>query len=261
VFLIAVLEGILQRLAPTAKTPTAFPPNPWATLDYSPGASYVHAEDRPNVTSFQRSNSDPTKALHTELLPEPFVGDVRSCRALILLNNPGFQQADVEAHGDSRLRDAIVANLRHQPSDYPLLYLNPEFTYWPGGLWWVRVLAPVVRKVAAASGVSLSEAARVTAQRVAAIERYPYHSEWSSGAAALKTLPSFAYSKALVESALKRGVPITLLWPSSVSHWLAQVPALAGKFVVGGGKTGTADMSRGNIGPVGFDRIIQAILG
>lgn len=238
------------------------PDNPWMSIDLAGPGPYVFSGDVAAIAQFQRLGKSGHQQLHTSLLPEPFVGDLAKCRILILLNNPGFREDDKLAHRDDGLRAAIARNIRCEEAEYPLIYLDPQFAFWPGAMWWVPVLAPIVREVATKKRLSMLQAGRLVAGAVAGVERYPYHSQRSSSHGLLATLPSFAFTKGLVDAALERGAIPVLLWRSSENAWLRQVPAIArSKFIAfRSGVPFARAIGPDAIGQKDFARVVSAIV-
>ncbi len=201
---------------------TRLPPNPWTDLP-TRGAK-VAVADRPYVEAFNATLADRKGgdrfALHTELMPEPFMGDPARAQVLLLQLNPGFVADDVDAHADWRFRQRARANLVHS-AEYPVFLLDPALDRVPGWQWWHRATGPLRRAVTDRIG-DPEEALRCLAAGLMVVEFHGYH---SSGYRQLPvTLPSQTYGFALVERAIERGTPILIGRGEAI--WKVAVPAL-----------------------------------
>src|SRR5690606_19291877 len=97
--------------------------NPWHHLpDTTP---FILDGDRTEVEAFNaRIPLDhPTRVHIDNVIPEPFVGAVSTAPLLILQLNPGSDDTNVTSHGDPAFRQALLANLRHESSEWPFYFL------------------------------------------------------------------------------------------------------------------------------------------
>jgi hypothetical protein len=182
--------------------------NPWQRLPLQ--APFVLPEDAPLVNAFNVSASD-NLTLHTELLPEPFLGSPDAPVVLLSLN-PGYSPDDLRHHQDPLFASRSRANLLHLPAAYPFYLLAPDLSA-PGRHWWDRKLGPLSR-VAGREAV---------ARGVLCVEYFPYHSRQFGHRALL--IPSQAYSFTLVREALNREAIIVFL--RGERYWMMAVPELA----------------------------------
>lgn len=186
--------------------------NPWLGLpDKQP---YVLSCDREAVELFNgRLDSSDLVRLHVDdVIPEPFVGAVRTAPVVILQLNPGCAETDNQAHADPAFRTALYANLRHEASDWPFYFLDPRFRdVTPGGRWWTKTLRMLIDELSFE---------RVS-NNVAVIEWFPYKSrKFRRGC----RTSSQDYGFALVRLAIERKALIIV--SRAVTLWEKAVPEL-----------------------------------
>jgi len=112
---------------------------------------------------------------HTGVLPDPFVGNLKSATIFILLGNPRFTCVDYYAESSSpSFREAKVRNIRqsNDADPYPLIYLDPQFCWHSASLYWQRKFSKILEK----SKESYVKTLQILSKRVAVIECLPYHS-------------------------------------------------------------------------------------
>jgi hypothetical protein len=116
--------------------------------------------------------------LHLGLIPIPYFGDLNEATAFILMLNPGFGSGDY--YGEYKvpaLRAAMVSNLRQEPGrQYPLLSLNPEFSWHSGAHYWRPRLHWLALAIAQQKGTTYLDALSTVARRVCILQLVPYHS-------------------------------------------------------------------------------------
>src|SRR5258708_3351539 len=96
--------------------------NPWKALPAEP--PYVLSDDAVDLEAFSQSASDDMH-IHTELLPEPFLG--RPDASVVLLNlNPGFSPDDPATHLRREFILESRRNLAHDGSEFPFFFLHPQ---------------------------------------------------------------------------------------------------------------------------------------
>ncbi len=114
--------------------------------------------------------------LHLDLLPIPFVGNLKTASVFLLMLNPGFGPHDY--FGEYKVpeyRSALLNNLR-QARGNSFLFLDPRFS-WHGGFdYWHTKLWNVIAAFAESMGISYGRARQFFQSRIAAIELAPYHS-------------------------------------------------------------------------------------
>ncbi len=118
--------------------------------------------------------------LHFNLLPEPYVGDIKNATIYILLLNPGFSIADYYVESKDDLRQSILNSIKQEFKDeeYPLIWLNPKYLWTPGGQWTERKLKDLICHVKETNeNYSYSDALKHVSKKVAIIQLVPYHSK------------------------------------------------------------------------------------
>lgn len=135
--------------------------------------------------SFEEYIQDPdftasdARRLHLGLLPVPFMGNLASARIFILMLNPGFDELDYFAEDSSReFRTALLDSLyqRIRPDDFPMVCLNPRFSWHGGYQCWTGKLNGVLRTLCRQRRCTWTDALRFLSRNVACIELFPYHS-------------------------------------------------------------------------------------
>jgi hypothetical protein len=183
--------------------------NPWRQLPEQP--PYVLPSDVGAVASFNRRVNDDHR-LHTDKLPEPFLGDPAA--PIVLLNlNPGFKESDHLFVADPCGRALQLGNLRHAPTAYPFYHLDPRIADFGGAKWWKPRLGALIRLVGA----------EIVANRILCVEFFPYSSR--SYREMGRILDSQRYGFHLVERAIDRRALIVAM--RSRKLWCAHVPRLA----------------------------------
>jgi hypothetical protein len=183
--------------------------NPWLKLGLDP--PFVLESDWKAVEAFN-ARVDPELRLHTELLPEPFVGDVKAAAVLLLNMNPAYSPAEFAFHRDPSFVTIARANLTQRVLPYPFYFLDPHWKS-PGHRYWSWRLAELI-------DVCGREA---VAKHVAVVEWYPYHSLGMSRTW-MPRVPSQAFSFKLVQDALERGAVIIII--RAVKWWQQELPGL-----------------------------------
>ncbi len=143
---------------------------------------------------------------HLSLLPVPYGGDLARADIVILLLNPGFSYIDYYA--ETRVpafRRRLEKNLAQEFAgvEFPFLWLDPEFCWHSGFIWWEKKLRRLIEKIAEGkfSGRYLY-ALRDLSSRLAIVELVPYHSLSFQGHALIDCLPSVAQARCYVHDVL-----------------------------------------------------------
>lgn len=94
----------------------------------------------------ERFRPDSNLRADLSLRPRPYIGDLVKAQVVILLLNPGYGYHDHYAETSSKFVNALEENLSQKitNSDFPFLYLNPEFAWHGGFVWWEKKLKDVV---------------------------------------------------------------------------------------------------------------------
>lgn len=161
---------------------------------------------------------DENLVIHSQVLPEPFVGHP-DARLYVLGLNPGYSDDDDVWHTQTEFRTALLRNLLHGASDYPFYFLNPELAQAPGSKWWTQR----TRWLAEAVGTEL------LCDSLCCVELFPYHSRnyrpMPKRISANGLVPSSDYSVHLVRSAMNAGKLIVMMRGMRV--WEQALPELA----------------------------------
>ena len=117
---------------------------------------YLHEGDIEIIKEFNKKNDNEVYKLQTDLLPEPFIGDPKTAKLLMLALNPGYvlnPSADEKSrekfwHEMEGFKKLINDNRALAQTDYPYYYLNPdnEFRNSPGHKWTRRILKELIAK-------------------------------------------------------------------------------------------------------------------
>ena len=190
--------------------------NPWSELPRS--APFVLPSDADVVDQHRlHFRESPNLRLQTQLIPEPFNGSPTAAVCVLALN-PGFSENDTHWHDNPELRNALIANLTHDNSDHPFVYLNPKFCDSPGSKWWASKLKHLVAHFGAQSLSNL----------LLNVELFPYHSKkirrLPASISSNRLVPSSEYSAHLVRGFISSEKPIVIL--RSRRQWFHLVPEL-----------------------------------
>ena len=154
-------------------------------------------------THFARRSSP---RLDLSLLPIPYGGNLAKADIIILLLNPGLSHTDY--YGEfSRpdYRKALQQNLYQDNAnaEYPFIWLNPEFCWHEGFMWWERKLRPVLNLVAEKKfNGSYLQAMQAMSQRLGMVELVPYHSASAPSGRLVNGLPSAQVVRSHVQDTL-----------------------------------------------------------
>lgn len=140
--------------------------NPWAQLS-DEGPHRILACDQDHVTQYNNAAA-PDYRIIEQSIPEPYIGNPKTARVVLLGLNPGHSDADARDYARAEFRAALFNNLRQTPQAYPFYPLNPAFANTGTGKWWTQRL----RQLAADSGLEPA----VMSERLMVIEWFPYHS-------------------------------------------------------------------------------------
>lgn len=219
--------------------------NPWTELPTQ--SPYVLDIDRASIEKYNRSRLNADQKVVPESIPEPFIGDPRSARVVLLNLNPGHSKDDAKAHADPDFRKAMIHNLRHEEQESPFYGLNPKFAWTACGSWWTAH----TRKLydAGLSWECISEGLLV-------IEWFPYHSK-TSGLPINPVCPSQEYSFQLAKEVMM-GTKI-VVGMRSRNHWLNVVPAVQDVPFLKNPQN--PHISPGNMNTELFERIVEALRG
>jgi hypothetical protein len=214
--------------------------NPWKNL---PEKSFVLIDDIPYVEVFNKTSTYDTKIL-TNLLPEPFFGRF-DAPVLILLQNPGFDESDIEFHKKPEFQQKLLAAIQAEKKFPPHFHLQSE-AKWPGGEWWRENTKSLIKDFGQLC----------VANNILAIQYFPYHSKKFDHASL--RLPSQEFSFWLVRDAIKRNA-IILCMRNGHKKWFGAVPQLASykHFILS--KNRSPSISANNLGPSSYKLIVDIL--
>jgi hypothetical protein len=179
--------------------------NPWLKLPSD--APYVLEIDRKCIERYNEKKRSRARKIDTSLIPEPFIGNPRSAKLVLLNLNPGLAEDDAEAHTRPDLKAAMFLNLRHESQQYPFYPLNPQFEKTPCAKWWLRITGRLIQGLDVAC----------VAEKLLVIEWFPYHSQESGLPKDRRVCESQQYSCQLVQEMRARGAFMVLL--RSQENW------------------------------------------
>lgn len=134
------------------------------------GDSYILDLDRDEIDRYNKRVRNPDNKVINDSIPEPFIGNPRSARIVLLGLNPGHSEDDKATYrNNADLRSSMFHNLRHESQEYPFYPLNPAFRRTGAGRWW----SARTRELRDLSGLNDHE----LANRLMVIEWFPYHSK------------------------------------------------------------------------------------
>ncbi len=178
----------------------------WRERPFAPGRRNVLAGDETGVErtgevaieSWDAYCDEPDHdegALHTRLLPMPWVGNLRTATVFLLQLNAGIGPHDYFGeHRVDEYRAMLERNLL-QTDGHAFPFLDPRFGWHGGGNYW----RPRLRKIVEA----LDGGWRRLAPQLAILELVPYHSTvFKVGDRALDTMRSVQLMRAFVRDEL-----------------------------------------------------------
>ncbi len=118
-------------------------PRDLAVLEKYPRKIDIEPKDFDSFVASAQFGDFKDHRLHLSLVPQPYAGNLEQADIFVLLLNPGVEYTDY--YGEYRqkeFRQCLVDNLRQQNSDeeFPFLWLNPEFCWHCGFMWWEEKL-------------------------------------------------------------------------------------------------------------------------
>ena len=161
--------------------------------------------------------------LHLDLLPIPFIGNMKTASIFLLMLNPGFGPHDY--FGEYRVpdyRSALLDNLK-QARGNSFLSLDPQFSWHRGFDYWHAKLKDVISDFAHQKGLPYGRARKFFQSRIAALELVPYHSvKFSVPTGVSNSLRSVRLARAFVQEELlpraKNG-DCLLVVTRAAKHW------------------------------------------
>ena len=214
--------------------------NPWVNLPKI--EPYILREDLPNISLFnQKAGTD--HRIVTDILPEPFLGNITDAKVILLNLNPGFSEKDLFWHKQQGFISENKKDLLHE-SNPPFYLLNTNFRDSGGFIWWHAHLKQFI------SLFGLD----VVAKTFMCIEFFPYHSKkykW------MTTIPSQQYSFYLVREAMKRTLPIIIMRGKKL--WLESIPELSAYPYSSLNSAQNVSVSKGNLPEEAYEKIVKLL--
>jgi hypothetical protein len=226
-------------------------PEDWPVLTRQ-GGRHIDAEPKDFATfvAGARFGDFADTRLHMSLLPIPYGGDLRAAEIVILLLNPGFSFTDYYAETRvpafrTRLERTLTQDF--SGTEFPFLWLDPEYCWHSGFVWWERKLRDVAHLVAERrfNGRYL-DALRDLARRVAHVELVPYHSPSFRAHGLIDDLPSVRLVRQFARTSLAAAATRderTIIVTRQVSAW-GLPPDTRNLIVYEGGQTRNASLGR-----------------
>ncbi len=118
---------------------------------------------------------------HLNLIPIPYIGNIEDAKVYILMLNPGFGILDYFAESNEKVREALIYNLEQNKtildSQYPFIFLNPEFLWHGGGQYWEKRLKDLIDEAQIPSKGPYVKKLSYIAKKIAVLQFIPYHSK------------------------------------------------------------------------------------
>ena len=179
--------------------------NPWSLLPHS-GNNLILPIDQFKVSQHNYNSGDSHK-FHSELIPEPYIGNVSAL--IVALNaNPGYNEFEVNIHNNPKIKKIMLDNLSHNYSGF--YYLSKELDISSGATWWRKKLKQLI----------VDTSINSVSKNFMVIESMAYHSRKFK----FINLPSQQYSCQLVKMAIDKGAFIIIMRSKNV--WFDLVPRL-----------------------------------
>ncbi|MDP1811736.1 MAG: hypothetical protein Q8K66_10080 [Sediminibacterium sp.] len=219
--------------------------NPWEQI-LNKRSHFVLDSDNATIEKFNQKVAFDYH-IHTDLLPEPYIGDPLKADIFLLALNPGYAGSEQEyLRQNPALFQALLNNLIHKNIDYPLFYLEERFNDSPGARWWDRILKPILNEV--------SNNKLLLAHKICELQYFPYHSK--SYKSINEILSSQNYTFDLLRSAIKNNKMIIIL--RSERLWVDAIPELSGNYCKLNSYQNVI-ISENNLGKADFKRLIDLL--
>lgn len=119
--------------------------------------------------------SDKTK-FHFNLLPMPYLGNIRKAKVYILTLNPGFGFNNYYLQSLPEYRENKIRQLRQTNLNKEYPWIDPDFCWTGGFQYWFKRIRPVIERLQKKEGINFREALKIVSKNVATLELVPYHS-------------------------------------------------------------------------------------
>jgi len=226
--------------------------NPWVRLPTN--GPFVLDEDKSAIASI-RANSRPEHQPRTELIPEPFGGNINA-PVVVLSSHPGFHPEDIDAHSDPAFRKAAFHSLAQGRSAWPMYALDPRFRFTPAGRYSRKMLWDLEQAVRKRLGGSDEEAWQHLARSILSVQHFPYHRETGKKS---ERVPSQEFGFHLVRGAINRNALVIIR--NADARWFEAIPELAHhqRCVILKNRR-MSNISPGNLPEGWFERVVDALL-
>jgi len=160
--------------------------------------------------------------LHLDLLPIPFVGNLKSASIFLLMLNPGLSAQDY--YGEYEVpayKTALLNNLK-QTEEADFVFLDPRFAWHGGFNYWHTKLRHVIDDLSSKLSITYGQARSILQSRLAAIELVPYHSaSFAVPSQKFEQLRSVKLAHAFVQNLLPRAREgeCLIIATRAVKHW------------------------------------------
>lgn len=219
--------------------------NPWEQILNKRNLFVIDA-DMQAVEKFNEKASDDYK-IHTDLPPEPYIGNPITADIFLLALNPGYAGDEQEyLSKNPTLYQALLNNLIHQNIDYPLFFFEERFNDSPGAKWWERILKPVLNQT--------DDNRLLLSHKICELQYFPYHSK--NYKSINQVLDSQKYTFQLLRRAIRNNKMIIIL--RSEKLWLEAVPELNGNYCKLNSYQNVI-ISENNLGKDDFEKLIKLI--
>jgi hypothetical protein len=118
------------------------------------------------------------KRLHLGILPEPFLGDPRKAKIVVLSLNPRLGPHNYFAqHKQPEMRAALEANLRLKYRGGDFMFLDPRFSWHAGFTYWNGKLSGLIAELGRRQDTTFHCARERFRRNFATLELVPYYSQ------------------------------------------------------------------------------------
>jgi len=192
------------------------PVNPWLNLNLN--STPIIANDPAEIDAIKNLASklvgNPDYALHLDIVPEPFWGDIVNANVFILSGNPGYSGIENTFIGNSTLNANMQGNFSQISPN--LIWLDPQKpiknsaqTLHPGYDFWQQMTSGILNVK--------------PNPNICVIEFFPYHSKKISGdmKKCAMTLPSSLFVDYYIEKAIQEKKWIVIA--RCKSDWLNRI--------------------------------------
>lgn len=172
----------------------------WQTLDTAKGGDkeYIHQDDikvlEPYRDKFfhqadkkRYSKQEHKNHIHVNLLPSPYMGDLKNAKVYFYMLNPGFAGQEYLDHEKDDIWRGLSASIRQEFAgnkyleQYRFLFMHPAFEKTEGGAYIRSYLKSCISQYQTETNASYDDAVRFYANNICYVQAFPYHSEKYDG--------------------------------------------------------------------------------